>query len=27
VKHILAKLGAEHRTQAVAIGIRQSLIR
>jgi DNA-binding NarL/FixJ family response regulator len=27
VKHILAKLEAEHRTQAVAIGIRQSLIR
>jgi DNA-binding NarL/FixJ family response regulator len=27
VKHILAKLGAERRTQAVAIGIRQSLIR
>jgi DNA-binding NarL/FixJ family response regulator len=27
VKHILAKLGAEHRTQAVAIGLRQSLIR
>ena len=27
VKHILAKLQAEHRTQAVAIGIRQSLIR
>jgi DNA-binding NarL/FixJ family response regulator len=27
VKHILAKLGAEHRTQAVAIGIRQGLIR
>jgi DNA-binding NarL/FixJ family response regulator len=26
VKHILAKLDAEHRTQAVAIGIRQSLI-
>jgi DNA-binding NarL/FixJ family response regulator len=26
VKHILAKLEAEHRTQAVAIGIRQSLI-
>jgi DNA-binding NarL/FixJ family response regulator len=27
VKHILAKLEAEHRTQAVAIGIRQALIR
>ncbi len=27
VKHILAKLGAEHRTQAVAIGLRQSIIR
>ncbi|HMM48073.1 MAG TPA: response regulator transcription factor [Miltoncostaeaceae bacterium] len=27
VKHILSKLEAEHRTQAVAIGIRQSLIR
>lgn len=27
VKHILAKLGADHRTQAVAIGLRQSLIR
>jgi DNA-binding NarL/FixJ family response regulator len=27
VKHILAKLEAEHRTQAVAIGIRQSIIR
>ena len=27
VKHILSKLQAEHRTQAVAIGIRQSLIR
>jgi DNA-binding NarL/FixJ family response regulator len=26
VKHILAKLDAEHRTQAVAIGIRESLI-
>ena len=26
VKHILSKLDAEHRTQAVAIGIRQSLI-
>jgi DNA-binding CsgD family transcriptional regulator len=26
VKHILAKLDAEHRAQAVAIGIRQSLI-
>jgi DNA-binding NarL/FixJ family response regulator len=26
VKHILAKLHAEHRTQAVAIGIRESLI-
>jgi len=26
VKHILAKLEAEHRTQAVAIGIRQALI-
>lgn len=26
VKHILAKLDAEHRTQAVAIGIRQALI-
>ncbi|MGI9539501.1 MAG: response regulator [Miltoncostaeaceae bacterium] len=26
VKHILAKLEAEHRTEAVAIGIRQSLI-
>jgi DNA-binding NarL/FixJ family response regulator len=26
VKHILSKLEAEHRTQAVAIGIRQSLI-
>lgn len=27
VKHILTKLGAKHRTQAVAIGIRRSLIR
>ena len=27
VKHILAKLEAKHRTQAVAIGIRRSLIR
>jgi DNA-binding NarL/FixJ family response regulator len=27
VKHILTKLGADHRTQAVAIGLRQSLIR
>ena len=27
VKHILAKLEAEHRTQAVARGIRQALIR
>lgn len=27
VKHILAKLKAEHRTQAVAIAIRQSIIR
>jgi DNA-binding NarL/FixJ family response regulator len=27
VKHILSKLGADHRTQAVAIGLRQSLIR
>ena len=27
VKHILAKLEAEHRTQAVAIGIRQAMIR
>jgi len=27
VKHILAKLEAEHRNQAVAIGIRQALIR
>ena len=27
VKHILAKLEAEHRTHAVAIGIRQALIR
>ena len=27
VKHILAKLGAKHRTQAVAIGLRQGMIR
>jgi DNA-binding NarL/FixJ family response regulator len=27
VKHILAKLGAKHRTEAVAMGLRQGLIR